>query len=295
MAITYGFFNSLNGDRLYDADQMSEYFDGLVSDGVYESVGGACQVFAGLGMGVIVATGRAILDSKWVKLDAAEPLTITSSHVTLNRYTAVVLRLDYANRQIVLTTKDGTPASTPSQPTAQRDSTYYELILAMIYVPAGATAIAQSNITDMRSSSSCGWVTGVVEQLDTSELFIQWQDAYQTYYDSMTAGFEEWFSTLTEELNVNTYIKEYTKKFTIASGMSYVLFTASNYTYDSDDIIHVFINGLKALPGEDFTAEAITSLGEQTLKITLLNNPSNQMVGAEVFVEVTKSKIGYPI
>lgn len=39
MAVTYGFFNSVNGDRKYNADQMSSYFDGLVTDGVYEKIG----------------------------------------------------------------------------------------------------------------------------------------------------------------------------------------------------------------------------------------------------------------
>ena len=29
MAITYGFFNSVDGDRKYNAEQMSTYFDGL--------------------------------------------------------------------------------------------------------------------------------------------------------------------------------------------------------------------------------------------------------------------------
>ena len=38
MAITYGFFNAIKQsdgtyDRTYNADQMSTYFEGLVSDG----------------------------------------------------------------------------------------------------------------------------------------------------------------------------------------------------------------------------------------------------------------------
>ncbi|MGD7407461.1 hypothetical protein ACQCP7_25580, partial [Ralstonia pseudosolanacearum] len=60
MAITYGFFNSLNHDRRYDAGQISEYFDGLISDGVYESIGEALQVQAATGMNVNIQTGRAI-------------------------------------------------------------------------------------------------------------------------------------------------------------------------------------------------------------------------------------------
>ena len=62
MAITYGFFNAIKQsdgtyDRTYNADQMSTYFEGLVSDGVYESVDDAMQVLAGTGMQVQVGAG----------------------------------------------------------------------------------------------------------------------------------------------------------------------------------------------------------------------------------------------
>lgn len=70
MPVTYGFFNSVEGDRRYDADQMSNYFKGLISNGVYEGVGSALQVLAGTGMSVNVQTGRAIIDCKWINLDA---------------------------------------------------------------------------------------------------------------------------------------------------------------------------------------------------------------------------------
>ena len=93
MALTYGFFNSIDGDRTYNADQMSQYFKGLVSSGVYESVGGALQVIAGNGMTVNVQTGRAIVYQKWMESDAVETIAISAAHAILNRYTAVVVRL----------------------------------------------------------------------------------------------------------------------------------------------------------------------------------------------------------
>ena len=34
MAVTSGFFNSVNHDRLYDAEQLSSIFDGIIIDGV---------------------------------------------------------------------------------------------------------------------------------------------------------------------------------------------------------------------------------------------------------------------
>ena len=288
MAITYGYFNSISGDRTYNADQMSEYFDGLVSNGVYESVGGALQVKAisGGGMTVQILSGRGIINCKWLKNDAAITLDITQAHAVLNRYTAVVLKLDVINRLMTITTKDGTPASTPDKPTMQNDSEVVELCLAYIYVGAGVTSISQANIEDMRPSSLCGWVTGLIEQVDTSQLFLQWQTAYETYYETMTARFEEWFDTLTEQLNVNTYVRRFYKRVVLESGDSNVIpLNMSNYTFSLDDIIDVFINGLHATPNVDYYID-------QTSTPPSIH-PVADAVGTEFYISVLKSKIGF--
>lgn len=46
MAVTYGFFNSVNGDRTYNADQISDYFLKLISNGVFATPSNAMQVQA---------------------------------------------------------------------------------------------------------------------------------------------------------------------------------------------------------------------------------------------------------
>ena len=285
MAITYGYFNSLNGDRKYNADQMSEYFDGLVSDGVYESVGGGLQVLANEGMTVSVQSGRGLIDCKWLKNDAVLNIDITQAHVTLNRYSAVILKLDRINRLMEITTKDGTPASNPTKPEMTSDSSTKELCLAYIYVGAGVTEITQANIEDTRPSSACGWVTGLVEQVDTSTLFLQYQTAYENYYETMTAEFEQWFDTLTSQLNVNTYIRKFEKNVTIATKGEDILLNMTNYTYDSADVIYVFVNGLFAEKETDWTLD--------TTGATAVINLDNVEAGATINIEVLKSKIGF--
>ena len=286
MAITYGYFNSVDGDRKYNADQMSEYFDGLVSNGVYESVGGALQVIAGTDMSVNVQTGRGIINCKWINNNAVLPLTITQAHAMLDRYTAVVMKLDITNRLMTITTKDGTAASTPVKPTLQNDATGVELCLAWIYVNAGATTITQDKIEDARPSSDCGWVTGLIEQVDTSTLFLQYRTAYENYYAEMTEEFDEWFSTLTDELNVNTYIKCYKKEFTFSTtGSQAIPLDMTGYNYAFSDIINVYINGLLAKAGTDYVFDSVN------LTIT----PTATASGTEVIIEVLKSKIGFAI
>ena len=41
MSVTYGFYNSIKGDRKYNALEMSSIFDGIIVDGVYMSIGDA--------------------------------------------------------------------------------------------------------------------------------------------------------------------------------------------------------------------------------------------------------------
>ena len=288
MAISYGFFNSLNGDRTYNADDMSTYFKGLISDGVYENVGGALQVMAASGMNVNVQTGRAIINSKWLENDAVLSLPITAAHVTLNRYTAVVIHLDLTARTISIITKDGANATNPTKPAMTNGATVKEMCLAYVYVKAGATSISQANITDTRPNNNvCGWITGLVDQVDTSTLFNQWQTAYQNYYNQMTTAFNNWFDTLTSELTVDTYIQEYTKVVTIGSSSSKIVpLNMSGYTYESSDIFIIALNGLVASENYDYYLDTSQTPVEVHLNLT---NATNELVD----IRVLKSKIGF--
>ena len=270
--VTYGFFNSVDGDRKYSADQMSNYFKGLISDGVYEGLGSALVVTAGDGMTVNVGTGRAIIDCKWINLDGVESLPISPASPTQARYTAVVIRLDRENRQMVLTTVDGEPAASPVMPEIGDD----ELCLAMVYVTANAVSISQVNITDMRGSQHCLWVTGLIDQLDTSTLFLQWQTA-----------FEEFFEALTGRLQVNTYIQEYRKSVTLDGSVTTVTLDMTGYTYADTDIIRIHINGLLAKEGTDYSITVVSGVA------SLSGLPA--VSGTEVDIEVLKSKIGMQV
>lgn len=272
MSITYGYFNSVNGDRKYNADQMSQYFKGLISNGVYANIGGAMAVIAdGQSMTVNVSAGRAVIDCKWIENDSAYPLTITQAHATLPRYTAVIVQLDAVNRLIRITTKDGTPASTPAQPTI---NTLTELCLAMILVPAGSSTIIQSRVTDKRGTSLCLWVTGLITQLNSNQLFLQWQEQ-----------FDIWFSGLTEDLNVNTYVRRFQKRV-VLSNSNVVSLDMTGYSYEATDIINVYVNGLFGVAGVDFTLDTSGTTPTVTTQA--------EATGTVVTIDVMKSVIGFP-
>jgi lysophospholipase L1-like esterase len=156
MAITSGYFNSVNGDRKYNADQMSEYFEGIINEGVCQHIGGGLAVTAGTGLTVSVATGKAFIGQKWIKNDAALTLTITTA-ADQARIDAVVLRRNTTNRVCEIAVKTGTPSASPSAPAMTRTSTTYEMALAYVNVAAGATSVT---VTDKRADTTvCGWAT----------------------------------------------------------------------------------------------------------------------------------------
>jgi len=191
-----GFFNSVNGDRVYNADQMSAIFEGLITDGVYEAVGNKLAVQPNSGMTIQIATGRGWCKRKWFNNTNEYLMTLEASDVTLNRWCAVCVRSDITDtvRSAVPVLKYSEYATTPVKPTPTNTETVKELILAYVYIKAGATEITASDIEDTRGNEAlCGWVAGLIEQLSSATLWTQWE-----------ALFTDWFKGLQDLINENT-------------------------------------------------------------------------------------------
>lgn len=189
MAFTCGFFNSQNGDRKYNAEQMASIFDGLIKDGVYDTVGDIFAVTPGTGMQVLVGSGRAWFDHTWNNNDAQYPLAITAADVSLPRYDAVVLETNHSdtvrtNRLRVLT---GTPASNPVKPTMTSTANVKQHPLAYIKVTAGAKSITQSMIQVVVGTSECPFVTGIIDTAQIDALFQQWNGEFNEWFDNLKA------------------------------------------------------------------------------------------------------------
>lgn len=189
MALTSAFFDAkLVGDeydRVYSAERFAEYFASFIANGVFPNPATNLQVVANVpgNMAIQVKSGLGWINGYYCNNDGDYSLTLSPANGTLPRVDAVVLRWSRSNRSISLEVKTGVAASSPSAPTLERSADNYELMLASISVVAGATSIAQANITDKRPDSTvCGWVKGVVDQIDTTDLFAQYDDAFQTWF-----------------------------------------------------------------------------------------------------------------
>lgn len=172
MSLSFGFYNSVNGDRVYNADQMSSLFEGIIHDGVFSDVGNALDVSVSTGMNVKVGSGRAWFNNTWTKIDSDIIVPLSAAEVVLSRKDTVVLEIDssISVRTNSIKVIKGTPASTPVAPTLTNTSTVHQYPLAIITVGPGVTTIVTGNITNMIGTESCPYVAGLLRNVDTETI-----------------------------------------------------------------------------------------------------------------------------
>lgn len=164
MKKTYA-FNSVDGDRKYNADDIAKdkaifYSDGIVVQGG-SVIGSQLQVTAVSGMQVKIANGTAIIQGRTISFegatDGSEIVTLPQSDLTKPRIDRIVLELNLNDgiRDIVLKSIQGVPATTPVAPTLTRNDLVWQISLAKINVIANSGTIG--TITDERTDKTvCG-------------------------------------------------------------------------------------------------------------------------------------------
>lgn len=187
MAITSGFFNSLNGDRKYDARQMGEMFDGLIEDGVFMSIGDALKTVPSSGMTVAVGTGRAWFLHTWTKNGSDLLITVSEAESVLNRIDTIVLDVDNteAKRANDIFLVKGTPSSNPQRPSLVDTDDHKQIPLADILVPAGSSTLTATNITNLVGSDDCPYVTGPLSIIKNDDILAAWQEEFDTWFDDV--------------------------------------------------------------------------------------------------------------
>lgn len=173
------FFDAVDNDVSYSADEFAEFFSGFLTDGV-KNLGSCLKVLPDTGMDIKIDYGQALIQgySYWLKNDGTGVHKLTVDYErTYKRIDRVVLRLDksVSGRQIRVSIIKGTPLMNPVPPTLTRNAQVYELSLAQIVVSTSSTTIKASDITDERSNAEvCGMINSMIT-LDLSELEAQFQ------------------------------------------------------------------------------------------------------------------------
>lgn len=244
--ITCGFFNSINGDRTYNAEQMNNPYKRIVSNGVFadKNKSDDFKVQATGEMRVLINKGDGIFDGKWATNDSPYELVVPVADVYNPRIDAIIFRVNYVERLGEVILVQGVPSENPIAPDIIRNDKYIDYRLANIYVDKNVFGINEIDITDTRASSECGFVTHLLEQSDVTTLYSQWQ-----------AQFENWFLNIKETIATTTVISSFSSRF-IATENDTISVPINITNYNSVlDILQVYKNGLLLVEGFDYTID----------------------------------------
>lgn len=199
--VNAGFFDAINNDRTYSAEDMNRPYRKLISNGVFATPKGEpsdyLQIFsADNGMNIIVSSGYALIGDKWFENPSDFIITISQNTDVLTRIDSIIAQVDktQAGRNGNIVYRKGNASSNPIHPDINTDEDIVEFRLADITISPSCVSVTQDLITDCRGSSECPWVTSLIYQVDTSTLYAQWQEAYKKYYEDQEAEHDKYFT-----------------------------------------------------------------------------------------------------
>ena len=213
MAEWSGFFDAHkvgdSWDRTYLAEDFAKFFAPLIGNGIFAGRSNELQVFQAVpaGMSIVLSSGQSWIEGYGYINDSDLLIPIDPADGALGRIDRIVNQWSSVDRRIRTVWKKGIPAVNPVAPPLQWDADYKELNLCTLDITAGLSAITQDKIKDTRADNSvCGWVTGLIDQVDTSTLFSQWDAAYEKafaetkdYLEAQKAAWEAFFQNLQED------------------------------------------------------------------------------------------------
>ena len=163
-------------NTLYSADDAM-LLNLPITSGVYGQTGNF-NITAYSNLTLTIGAGLAFMRIATAKgftvyMNGGKDITLETANSSLPRIDRIVLRYVTASNVVELTKLTGTPASAPQAP-ARDTETNYDLVLYDVLVPAGATTISASNITDQRLNPNlCGLMASNVTQIDTTTIHNQ--------------------------------------------------------------------------------------------------------------------------
>lgn len=261
----------------YEGYELGKLYKRIISNGVFATPAGTpstdLQVLASSGLTVVMKPGEGIFLDQWYINDEDIEFTLDGES-SLDRIDLIVIE---ANKTAaVLQTKakviKGTPSAVPVAPTITDSDEIKQYPIASIRITAGITTITQSSITDMRGLAPTLWITSLIKQVDTSELWNQYNSA-----------FWEWFDEVKETLVTTTLMRKYTGySYTTVENQSEFTVPISQYNA-SLDILQVHVEGRILREGVDYSKSG------NTITLTTALPVVNTLVYFEIFKSVDGS------
>lgn len=263
--ISSGFYDSVNGDRLYSAADMNKPYKRVIADGIFPTPQGTpstdFQVVAVSGMSVAVLAGNAMIGSRWAENTDDVGITIAGNSSSSPRIDSIFLHIDTGmdTRAAGVVYRQGTAAGTPTAPAMVKTDNITELRLADILVAPSAAIITQANITDQRGGSDCPWVAGLIQQVDTSALFEQYRAAYAEQQQDQADEWNTFMNHLARDYDISMSLRKHESTYTSTAAASLIPINIDGYD-TTKDLLQVYINGIFAVEGTHYIVKSAAQI-----------------------------------
>ena len=160
----YGFFSSVNEDRLYTAQDFTRYFSRFLQNGYFSVEPDGLKVTTDTLLNLSVTPGTMWINGHVYELLEPKILAV-DTEANLSRRDRVVVVLDHVNREIRTEIKKGIASDNPEYPSLERNEDRYEMCIAQYQVDKGITQLIPSMIIDTRKDIElCGELTSILDK-----------------------------------------------------------------------------------------------------------------------------------
>lgn len=189
-------FVSANGDRAYGPADWMQFYANIFSTGIVPNTG--LPGYTGFqvvqtdtpSLNINVGSGVAIIKGGQIMNTAPKSFQIPAPLTSQSRTDSLVVQWNNSSRS-----GDVVYKTNSTQVTQTAD--VYELQIATIVVPANASSIAQSNITDTRADTKvCGY-SSPYESIKTGDLLAQ----FKSELEANGVVFSDWFEHIKGQLS----------------------------------------------------------------------------------------------
>ena len=178
MGFSYGFFNAKNLDRVYTAENFTEYLSSLICDGIIDTFGDCFEVKYKSGREITIGTGKAWIKGHYFTNDTLYVLDMLSYvDSSLNRYATITICCDVSDnvRDCHIEVIPGTPSAQPEPTFPENTESKTYLTLATVFLSASSVnPIQQNKITDHREDNEkCGYCKCILGKCKVLELMAE--------------------------------------------------------------------------------------------------------------------------
>ena len=250
MAMRYGYFDSeitgvdSEGMPIFDRAETSELFRllfaKLLTNGVLALPGDCFQVVAGSsGLTVKIRPGFGLINGAFAYDGAEETYALATAPTQYSRIDRVVLRCNY-----------------------------------LVSIGTNQGVITQSSITDTRADSSvCGFITQLIDHLDTEVFYDQFNAFYTEFVEKSDASYEMFQNMATQAYNGYTAaIDEYIEQLEAKGNADLTATTEAlkEFQRNSQNAFNAWFAEVQGLLDEDVAGRLINITNEQGERLSLL-------------------------